>query len=192
MKKLRFIAALGALAILSSCAFFNDKTVEVAFNSNPPGASIFIDGVNYGQTPATLNIEPKQYRVNLVKEGYGSATISTDIWWGTIRTDVDGNRTSDGTRCFLDMMSLVFSFNAYNAKRCGDFKQKQYFATIPYTGQNAGMAGGGSMMNLGNNPRDVVDYYYGQGGAQSYGQGYPQGGMNGQQGQFNQGQRSRQ
>lgn len=103
-------------------------------NSNPTGANIFIEGKNYGQTPAVISVEPKAYDVVLTKEGYGSTSFKTDIWWGTVRTDANGERTADGTRCLLDMLGLVFSFNAYNAAKCGDFKQKQYSITIPRTG----------------------------------------------------------
>lgn len=132
--KLRKIVLLTSLLFsASSCAFFNDKTVDLGVNSIPSGADIVIDGKNYGKTPAVLQLEPRKYNIALTKEGYGSTSFSPEIWWGTIRTDINGNTTSDGTRCFLDMFSILFSFNAYNASRCGDFKEKQHTITIPNT-----------------------------------------------------------
>ncbi|OFW88831.1 MAG: hypothetical protein A2794_00505 [Alphaproteobacteria bacterium RIFCSPHIGHO2_01_FULL_40_8] len=162
MKLIRLIAMLALMAGMSSCAFFNGSTVDLSINSNPPGADIFIEGRNYGRTPAIINIEPKAYTVTLVKEGHGSANFVTDIWYGTVRTDVSGNRTADGTRCVLDMMTVVFSFNSWNRAKCGDFKQKEYFINIPRIGPSVGSAGSGSLIGAGNNPANVVDYYYNQ------------------------------
>ena len=149
------------LEMTASCAFFNDKTVDLSIGSNPPGADIFIEGRNYGKTPATINVEPKDYTVTLTKEGYGSSNFNTPIWWGTLRTDVSGTRTGDGTRCMLDMMSVIFFFNSYNSTRCGDFKQKQYFITIPNTG-NPASSNNNSMMNMSRSPQEMINYYYTQ------------------------------
>ncbi len=160
--KLRVIAILALASLASSCSFFNDKTVDVAINSTPPGADVFIEGKNYGRTPLILNIEPKPYNVALVKEGYGTANLNMEIWWGTIRTTIDGERTGDGTRCFLDMMTLVFSFNMYNATRCGDFKEKTYNVVIPRSSNFAG----NSTMGIGQKPSNMIPYYYNQGSVQ--------------------------
>lgn len=154
--KLRVIALLALIGFASSCSFFNGKTVDVAINSTPPGADVFIEGKNYGRTPLTLNIAPKPYNAVLVKEGYGSANLNMEIWWGTIRTKIDGERTADGTRCFLDMMTLIFSFNMYNADRCGDFKEKNYNVVIPKSGNFASH----STMGTGQKPSDMIPYYY--------------------------------
>jgi hypothetical protein len=61
----------------------------------------------------------------------------------------------------LDMMSVVFSFNAYSSTRCGDFKQKQYFITIPKTG-NPASSSNNSIMNMGRSPQEMINYYYTQ------------------------------
>lgn len=156
--KLRAIALLALISLASSCSFFNDRTVEVAINSTPSGADVFIEGKNYGRTPLTLNIEPKPYQAVLIKEGYGSTNLNMQIWYGTIRTTIDGERTSDGTRCFLDMMTLIFSFNAWNPTRCGDFKEKTYNVTIPRGNSFAG----NSTMGTGQRPSDMIPYYYNQ------------------------------
>ena len=55
MKKLFFICCL----ILSSCSFFNKKTVEIKVDSSPQGAEIFINNQNFGETPAVINIPAK-------------------------------------------------------------------------------------------------------------------------------------
>lgn len=135
MKSIFKLLLVTSLALSSSCAFFNSKTVDVDIASNPQGADIFIEGRNYGKTPATINIEPKPYTVVLTKEGYGATNLKLETW-GAIRTNIDGSSTGDGKRCLLDMMSLIFSFNAYTSK-CADFKQKQYLVNIPYLGGNA-------------------------------------------------------
>ena len=168
MKLLLRVCLLLVLATISSCSFFNAKTVEVAIDSNPQGADIFIEGRNYGRTPALINIEPKAYTATISKEGYGATNLTMDIWWATARTNVSGERTADGTRCFLDMMSLVFSFNAYTGY-CADFKQKQYLVTIPHTGSAFG--GQGSSTRLGGNRSDMIDYYYNPEVAKSGGYG---------------------
>jgi len=156
--KFRTIAILALIPLATSCSFFNKKTVDVSINSVPSGADVFIEGRNYGRTPVTLNLPPKPYSAVLVKEGYGTANLNMEIWWGTIRTTVDGERTTDGTRCFLDMMSLVFSFNMYNADRCGDFKEKNYNVVIPRTANFAAK----STMGVGQKPADMIPYYYNQ------------------------------
>ena len=156
--KLRAVLILALIPFVSSCAFFNGKKVDVAINSTPSGADVFIEGKNYGRTPLTLNIEPKPYSAVLVKEGYGSANLNMEIWYGTIRTTIDGERTADGTRCFLDMMSLVFSFNAWSPSKCGDFKEKNYNVAIPKSSSYSK----NSTMGTGQKPADMIPYYYNQ------------------------------
>ncbi len=154
--KLRVIAALALITLSSSCSFFNSNTVEVAINSTPSGADVFIEGKNYGRTPLVMNIQPKPYNAVVVKEGYGSTNLNMDIWYGTIRTNVDGEKTADGSRCLLDMMTLIFSFNAWNAERCGDFKQKTYEVIIP----RSASFGKNSAMGVGQSRQDMIPYYY--------------------------------
>jgi hypothetical protein len=160
MKLSRSLVLISLLSLISSCAFFNGRTVDLAVNSNPPGADIFIEGRNYGRTPTVINVEPRKYIVTLTKEGYGSAVFNTETW-GTIRTDVNGNKTSDGNRCLLDSISVLFFFNVFTEK-CADFKQKEYFINIPRLGAATGQIDNGSMLGIGNNPGSMVDYYYGQ------------------------------
>ena len=154
--KLRVILILALIPLASSCAFFNSKKVDVAINSNPSGADVFIEGKNYGRTPLVLNIEPKPYNMVLVKEGFGSTNLNMEIWYGTIRIDIDGDRTADGTRCLLDMMTVLFSFNMFNVDRCGDFKEKRYNVVIPRSNKYAYK----STMGAGQKPAEMIPYYY--------------------------------
>jgi hypothetical protein len=156
MKLLRKLFLVVLLGTASSCAMiFNEKTVDVSINSNPPGATIFIEGKSYGKTPATLKLEPKKYSVLIAKEGYGSAQLQLD-YWVTIR---NGKCMAD----VLGTMLVIPYYSYYWSGKCNDFKQKDYFVTIPRTGGigTSGMSGS-SMMNFGQNPSDMVNYYYNQ------------------------------
>jgi hypothetical protein len=162
MKTIFKLFYLSLLVLLASCALIgNSKTVDVAINSNPQGADIVIEGRNYGKTPTVINIEPKDYVVTLTKEGHGTTNFKMETW-GTIRRDIEGKRTADGTRCVLDMVSVVFSFNSWS-KYCYDFKQKEYNANIPYMGSQAAISGypegGYKPENLS---PDLVNHYYQQ------------------------------
>ena len=182
MKKLFFICCL----ILSSCSFFNKKTVEIKIDSFPQGAEIIINNQNFGETPAIINIPAKDEIVILNKKGYGTASFKTPIFIGSIRTNADGSINADGVRCLLDMASVIFFFNAYTGK-CADFKEKQYRISIPnnyssnsfYQSNNGygsqdnydyNDAGGygynkikkDSVMGVKNNPVNVINYYYDQ------------------------------
>lgn len=115
----------------TSCAMmFNEKNVDVTINSNPQGADIFIEGFNYGQTPKTINIAPKDYNVVLSKEGYGKAEIQLESWVAVRRNKAEGKR------CLADAvgtMLLIPYYSFYWSGKCLDFKQGEYMANIPYT-----------------------------------------------------------
>jgi hypothetical protein len=152
--KFRKFTLLALLAFSSSCAMlFNDKEVDVSIASTPPGADIFIEGKNYGKTPATIKIEPKNYTVVVTKEGYGSTQLNLEYWV-----------TARNGKCIADMlgtMLVIPYYSFYWSGKCNDFKQKEYFVTIPKSAN----AAGGSMMGVGQNPRDMIQYYYQQDGA---------------------------
>ena len=122
MKKILLICCLISL---SSCSFFNKKTVELGIDSFPSGAEIYINDQYKGETPTIINIPPKENFITLNKRGYGTASFKTPIFFGAIRTKADGSINADGVRCLLDMTSVIFSFHAYTG-RCADFKEKQY------------------------------------------------------------------
>lgn len=123
------------LFVCSSCALmFNDKQAPVAITSNPPGASIIIEGRNYGTTPALLSLEPRPYKVSLLKEGYGSASFNMAVWQGM-------EPGGDGKRCLADMIGFIFIatfYSAYFSDECKTFKEEQYNIEIPYTASNYG------------------------------------------------------
>ena len=169
---------------LTSCAFFNKKTVEIKVDSSPQGAEIYINDQVFGETPAILNIPPKEGFITLIKKGYGTASFKTPIFIGSVRTKVDGSINADGFRCILDMASVIFFFNAYTG-RCSDFKEKQYFITIPnnyssnsFYQSNYGYGSGkgfsydnvggysnvreDSLIGVKKDPANVINYYYDQ------------------------------
>ena len=124
-----FSLTLIGLFFISSCAFFNEKTADLRIVSSPSGSDIVIDNKFYGRTPAVIKIRPENYEIHLIKSGYGRTSFRTDFWVGAIRTDVNEKITADGTRCLLDMLSIVFFFNAFT-EQCSDFKQKTYSVQI--------------------------------------------------------------
>ena len=180
MKKIFIICCL----ILSSCSFFNKKTVELGVDSFPRGAEIYVNDQYHGVTPAVINIPPKDGFVTLNKRGYGTTSFKTPIFIGAVRTHANGSVDADGVRCILDMVSVFFSVGAYTG-RCSDFKEKQHKITIPNNyssnsfyqsefgygsskkydsteidGYNQGQQK--SLMGAGSAPSNVINYYYDQ------------------------------
>ena len=156
--KIRHLALYLMILFLPSCAMmFNKKEVEVSINSTPTGADIFIEGKHYGRTPATIRIIPKNYSVVLSKNGYGTAQIQMEAW-ATVR-----RQSGDRGRCIADALGTMLLIPFYSVQYsgyCHDFKEKSYSAVIPYFGQNAGMMGGSTMRGVGQNPSDMINYYY--------------------------------
>lgn len=131
MKLFKVFATIFSLLSLPSCAFlFNDKMVELAIDSNPSGADIVIEGVNYGRTPALIKIEPKNYIATLNKEGYGTAQLKLESWQA-VRAKKD-----EGGRCIADTLGSVFILPMFSvwSVYCRDFKQPRYSVNIPYMG----------------------------------------------------------
>lgn len=119
----RVIVSIIILTSLSSCAFFfNEKEVELAINSSPSGAKVLIDGVDKGVTPLQIKLEPKEYQLSFVKDGYVTSSIKTQ-WWQTIRRG-GGERA----RCFADALGtlLIVPAFSYASSYCRDFKQTEY------------------------------------------------------------------
>jgi hypothetical protein len=150
MKLSRIFTLLVLLAGSSSCAMMmNEKTDQVSINSNPPGADIFIEGRSYGKTPATITIEAKNQTVVLTKEGHGSAQLQLEAW-ATVKNGA----------CSADMLGAMLILPLYSAMwsgKCNEFKEKQYFVTIPRT---ASAMNSSSMLGVGRNPADMINYYY--------------------------------
>ena len=180
MKKIFIICCF----VLSSCSFFNKKTVELGVDSFPRGAEIYVNDQYHGVTPTVINLPPKDGFVTLNKRGYGTTSFKTPIFIGSVRTHADGSVNSDGVRCILDMASVIFSFGAYTGK-CADFKEKQHKITIPnnYSSNSFYQSEFGygsskkydsteisgynqdqqkSLMGIGSSPTSVINYYYDQ------------------------------
>jgi len=94
MKRFAVLAAVVPTLVLSACgALFNGGPANVAFNSNPSGAQIWIDGTNRGVTPATLPLaKNKSYTVTFKKEGFPDTSYQLDrkISAGYVILDVLG------------------------------------------------------------------------------------------------------
>jgi hypothetical protein len=142
-----------ALLLSSSCALmFNDDKAEVTINSTPSGADIFINGKNYGKTPATIKIEAINQTVVLSKEGYGSTQLQLETWYAV-----------KNGKCMADALGTMFVVPVFSflKNKCSEFKEKEYFANIPNVG-GIGMGRSSSMVGSGNNPQDMINYYYNQ------------------------------
>ena len=153
MKIFYKIALLALLSISSSCAMlFGDKTDQVSIGSSPSGADIFIDGINYGRTPATITIEAKNSTVVLTKEGYGSTKLEIEAW-----------ATMKNKGCSLDILTAILPWSLYSAQwsgYCNEFKKDSYSAVIPNLSSSNRRAP--SMMGVGKKPADMINYYYDQ------------------------------
>ena len=126
MKNISKILLFLSVLLSSSCAMmFNDKLDDVTIESTPPGADIIIDGINHGQTPRTLRIEPKEYNITLRKRGYGSAQIKTS-YWAAMKNK---NCAADSGMSMLIIPLYSFQYSGY----CNEFKKDKYSAVIPRT-----------------------------------------------------------
>ncbi len=73
MKKIiNFIVLLIFIINITGCAtILKQKSVDVAVNTDPEGANVFIDGGRVGRTPVTLNLSHKHPVVLVFKKtGY--------------------------------------------------------------------------------------------------------------------------
>jgi hypothetical protein len=68
-----------SIFLLTGCAsMFGDNTRQISIKSNPEGAAIFMDGVNYGQTPSIITLPERIYGgkiIELRKPGYQTQSI---------------------------------------------------------------------------------------------------------------------
>ncbi len=129
MKNLLKLLPVFALVVVNACSFANSSTVRVPINSNPPGASVTIDGKNYGQTPVFAELKPsKNYKATISKAGFTPATIDMETWYSL--RDGDG---ADGKRCMADVGSFVlpyFIVLLFAPEKCGSFKQSDFFVDL--------------------------------------------------------------
>ena len=72
----RLALLLPTLALTACGALFNGGPANVAMNSNPAGAEIWIDGTNRGITPTTLQLaKGKNHTVTFRKPGFADTSI---------------------------------------------------------------------------------------------------------------------
>jgi hypothetical protein len=79
---------------LSACgALFNGGPANVAVNSNPSGAEVWIDGTNRGVTPATLSLaKNKSHTLTFRKAGFQETTfqLNRKVSGGYVILDILG------------------------------------------------------------------------------------------------------
>ena len=72
--QIKQVLTLALLVVITGCAsMFGDNSRQVAIRSNPSGASIFIDGKDYGRTPAIVTLPQYIYSgktITLKESGY--------------------------------------------------------------------------------------------------------------------------
>jgi hypothetical protein len=85
---------LASVVSLVGCAtLFKQKSRTVAFNSDPQGADIYINGNRMGKTPMPMNLSNlKAVTVTFKKEGYDDKTyiINTKVGGGWVVLDCLG------------------------------------------------------------------------------------------------------
>ncbi len=79
MQTKQIISILGIMVGITSCAsMFGDNTRQVAVNSQPSGATIYMDGKSYGTTPANITLPNYIYggkTVTLKQAGYADQEL---------------------------------------------------------------------------------------------------------------------
>ena len=103
MKLLQLCLIAVLTVALSGCAtVFKGGSEDVFVNSNPQGAEIIIDGVSYGVTPMTINLESdRDYTVVLrqggqeetffIRSEIGTLWIVLDVLTGLVPLIVDAS-----------------------------------------------------------------------------------------------------
>lgn len=78
---LKMFAVVLATAMLTSCAtIFTGTKDRITFNSEPPGAMVYIDGVEQGVTPLTMKVKRTlgDKDVEFKLDGYETRLITLD------------------------------------------------------------------------------------------------------------------
>ena len=74
-----FLAIFTLSFSLFGCAsMFGDNTRQISVKSNPSGASVYLDGINYGKTPTTVTLPSYIYggkSLVMKKSGYQDTGI---------------------------------------------------------------------------------------------------------------------
>ena len=92
MQCCKVILIIVLVVSISGCAaILNQSRTSVSFNSDPPGAMVYIDGMPSGKTPMRLELSNKHdYMIQIKKEGYTPCgqTISRSVGAGWVIADV--------------------------------------------------------------------------------------------------------
>lgn len=153
--KIQNLFSLVLIVFSSSCAMISgNKNDTISISSQPAGANIIIEGVNYGKTPATITIEAKNSKVSLIKEGYGFAELEIEAW-----------STMKNGGCSIDAITSILPWSIYSSQwsgYCNEFKQKQYFVIIPTSRVNN--MNNDSSSSSPNSSKQMMNYYQNQEG----------------------------
>ncbi len=73
---LSIVLIVALLPVVAGCAtLFKGRNEKVAFNSNPVGADVYVNGVKMGTTPIELKLDARNsYTIEFRKEGFQSVT----------------------------------------------------------------------------------------------------------------------
>ena len=106
MKKILLLSAVGVSLVLGSATLISGTTQSVSFNSEPEGATVFIDGAKKCQTPCTLSLKRgSNESVTFKKNGYKSQILPLEssyngvallsIFWDFSTTDLISGAASE-------------------------------------------------------------------------------------------------
>jgi hypothetical protein len=77
-KKLSIIAIAMTIMLTTSCAsIFTGSKRKVMFETDPPGASIFVNGIEKGQTPVQLKVKAED-RIDFKLDNYKEKVVVMD------------------------------------------------------------------------------------------------------------------
>ena len=87
------LVLVSVISLVGCATLFKQKSRTVAFNSDPQGAEIYINGNRMGKTPMPMNLSNlKAVTVTFKKEGYDDKTyiINTKVGGGWVVLDCLG------------------------------------------------------------------------------------------------------
>lgn len=121
-KMICLLLTLAVVVSVTGCAtLFKQKSRTVSFDSDPQGATVYINGNRMGETPMPLNLSNKKaVTVTFKKEGYedktyvintktGTGWVILDIFGGFIPVIIDAvtenwyNLDTDAVKAILDV-----------------------------------------------------------------------------------------
>ena len=74
-RQMGFPLSLAAITLSGCASIMNPGPDKVAFKSDPPGATIYLDGKKVGQAPAIVAVARKTASVKMSLSGYEEATV---------------------------------------------------------------------------------------------------------------------